>query len=427
MKQDGAASAQAPGPPSAPRSAPQPVQQPAPATVPRHVLPVIIAAQFAGTSLWLAGNAVVDDLRLHYGLPDAALGGLTSAVQLGFIVGTLLYAVASIADRFSPSKVFLVSALLGAACNVAIVAGPDWAGDVGLSDYTGILLLRFATGFFLAGIYPVGMKIASDWYAAGLGKALGFLVGALVLGTAFPHLVRASAGELSWQAVLIATSAIAALGGLAVSWFVPDGPYRKPGVGFRPGAIVAAFGVPRFRSAAMGYFGHMWELYGFWAFVPLALATRMANAAGETVSLAAFVVIAMGSLGCVVGGFTAMRVGSASVASVMMVVSGVLCLASPLVFALPLPLFLALVCLWGFAVVGDSPQFSTLVARYAVPELRGSALTIVNSIGFAITIPSIQLLTTLSGRMPVPWIYLALAIGPVLGWMAMRPLVGEGA
>lgn len=398
-----------------------------PASIPRRVLPVVIAAQFAGTSMWFAGNAVLDDLRRVIAVPEGALGSLTSAVQLGFIVGTLAYAVLLVSDRFSPSRVFLMSALLGASCNAAIALGTGWTGAVGVSDYAGVLALRFATGFFLAGIYPVGMKIAADWFAAGLGRALGYLVGALVLGTAFPHLLRAVAGVVPWQSVLVGTSVLAVAGGVAVWRWIPDGPYRKPSGAFRPGAIVDAFRAPRFRAAALGYFGHMWELFAFWAFVPVALAFRFPGAAERTVSLGSFAVIAVGSLGCVLGGLATLRVGSARVAAVTLAVSGAMCLASPLVFALPLSAFVLAMAVWGFAVVADSPQYSALVARYAAPESRGSALTIVNSIGFAITIPSIHLLTTLSARSQVPWIYLALAVGPMLGLLAMRGLAVERA
>ena len=391
-------------------------------TAPRHVLPVIVAAQFAGTSLWFAGNAVADDIARSVGAASDALGTITIAVQLGFIVGTLVYAVALISDRFSPSRVFLVSATLGALCNAAGALSYGWAESLGLSQYAGALLLRFGTGFFLAGVYPVGMKLAADWFAAGLGRALGYLVGALVLGTALPHLVRATVGDLQWQTVLISTSLLAVAGGVAVQIGVGDGPHRRRGGSFRPRAIVAAFEQTGFRSAALGYFGHMWELYAFWAFVPVVLAARFTAAEPATISALTFGVIALGGLGCVIGGYLALRAGSAVVATSALAVSGVLCLASPLLLLAPLPIFLGLVSLWGFAVVTDSPQFSTLVARNAPPEIRGSALTLVNCIGFAITIPSIQLLTTASARLAPQWPFLFLAVGPLLGLLAMRSM-----
>lgn len=404
------------------------------------MLPVIVIAQFAGTSMWFAGNAVVGDLARDIGVSSGAVGAITTAVQLGFIAGTLVYAVALVADRFSPSRVFLVSAVLGALFNAAGAVGFGWTEAFGLSPYGGALLLRFGTGFFLAGVYPVGMKLAADWFGAGLGRALGYLVGALVIGTALPHLVRATVGGLPWQSVLIATSLLALVGGIVVYLTVGDGPHRRGSGTFRPGAIVAAFKERDFRSAALGYFGHMWELYAFWAFVPVALAARLATAGatGETgltgssaaavsapvpatVSGLAFAVIALGGVGCVVGGYFAQRSSSAFVAAAALATSGALCLASPLLLRAPLPLFLSLLALWGFAVVADSPQFSTLVARSARPEVRGSALTIVNCVGFAITIPSIQLLTYATTSVSLHWAFLLLAIGPLLGLVALRP------
>lgn len=382
---------------------------------PRRILPVIVAAQFAGTSLWFAGNAVLSDLQRAYDLPATALGPLTSAVQIGFIVGTLAYALGTVADRFSPSRVFLLSALAGAVVNLAV-------GTVA-TDYAGILAFRFLTGVFLAGIYPVGMKLAADWFEAGLGRALGWLVGALVLGTAFPHLLAAVAADLPWRTVLQGTSALAAAGGVAIGWLVPDGPYRSVGKGFRPGAIAAVFRVPAFRSAALGYVGHMWELYAFWAFVPVLLVTRFPGADAAVVSAGAFAVIAVGAAGCVIGGFASARVGSARVAVAMLLVSGAIGLASPWLFGLAGAWFVAAVTLWGFAVVGDSPQFSTLVARTAPPDVRGSALTIVNSIGFAVTIPAIQALTAATVAWPPERIWLPLALGPIAGIVATAPLV----
>ena len=222
-------------------------------TLPKHILPVIIIAQFAGTSLWFAGNAIVGDLQSLLDLSERALGTITGVVQLGFITGTLLFAVLSIADRFSPSLVFLICAVGGGGMNLAIVGLPP--------NYETILTLRFLTGFFLAGIYPVGMKIAADWYGKGLGKALGYLVGALVLGTALPHGLKALAVVGSWQQVLIIVGIFSMLGGLLLYLTVPDGPNRKAGAKFEWNAIPKIFQYPNFRAAAFGYFGHMWELY----------------------------------------------------------------------------------------------------------------------------------------------------------------------
>lgn len=380
----------------------------------KRVLPVIVLAQFACTSLWFAGNAVMNDLAKAFDLPGAALGNLTSAVQLGFIAGTLVFALLTIADRFSPSRVFLVSALLGASFNL----GTIWEGN----GYTSLLLFRFATGFFLAGIYPVGMKIAADHFDRGLGKSLGFLVGALVLGTAFPHFLKEFSAGFPWRAVLIFTSAIASLGGIAMLFLVPDGPFRKPGQKPDLTAIFKVFQNKSFRAAAFGYFGHMWELYAFWAFVPILLGGfQRFHATGDfSISLWSFLIIGGGSLACVAGGYISMRRGTRRTALGALGLSGLCCVLSPLVFGLGIaPLWIAFLLFWGAVVIADSPLFSTLVAQNAPSESKGSALTIVNCIGFAITIGSIQLLGFLNDEFGPQYIFTVLAIGPLLGVSAL--------
>jgi MFS family permease len=387
---------------------------------PRRILPVIIVAEFAGASLWFAGNAVLGDLQREWGLPPEALGYTTSAVQLGFIAGTLAFAFFAVSDRVSPRIVFLVCSLAGAAANLGVLAlgGSAWP----------LAAFRFLTGFFLAGIYPVGMKIASGWYRADLGNALGFLVGALVVGTAFPHLLKALGGALPWQAVLLAVSGVAALGGVLMLAFVPDGPYLAKAPKFDPRALAVIFRSPRFRASAFGYFGHMWELYAFWAFVPFALAAHVAAGGGRdlNVPLWSFAVIAAGFLGCAGGGLVSLRAGSARVAFVQLAASGACCALAPLAFHAPTPVFLAFLLFWGIVVVGDSPQFSALNAQNAPRELVGSALTIANSIGFAITIGSIQLLNALTASVSPALLFLALVPGPVLGLVALRPLLARG-
>ena len=384
---------------------------------PRRILPVIIGSQFAGTSLWFAGNAILADLQREWGLPAEALGYTTSAVQLGFIAGTLAFAFFAVSDRVSPRIVFFVCSLAGAAANLGVyaLAGGVWS----------LAAFRFLTGFFLAGIYPVGMKIASGWYRADLGNALGFLVGALVVGTAFPHLLKGLGGALPWETVLVAVSAVAALGGVLMLLFVPDGPYLANAAKFDPGALAVIFRSRRFRASAFGYFGHMWELYAFWAFVPFAIAAHVAANGGRELNVPvwAFAVIAAGFLGCAGGGLASLRAGSARVAFVQLAASGVCCAVSPLLFHAPTPAFLAFLVFWGIVVVGDSPQFSALNAQNAPRELVGSALTIANCIGFAVTIGSIQLLNWLAAATSPALVFLALAPGPVLGLIALAPLL----
>lgn len=381
---------------------------------PKHILPVIVIAQFCCTSLWFASNGVLEDLVTSFALGGNALGSLTSAVQFGFIIGTLAFAVLTIADRYSPSKVFLFSAVLGAVFNAAVI----WEGN---SLYS-MLSLRFLTGFFLAGIYPVGMKIAADYFKEGLGTSLGYLVGALVLGTALPHFLNAEAGAYSFEHVLLVISAIAVFGGLIMALFVPDGPYRKPSAKPDFSAFFTVFKNKDFRAAAFGYFGHMWELYAFWAFVPIMIGTynKLNTSAEINVSLASFAVIGIGGLACVIGGYLSSSFGLKRIAFLALLSSGICCLISPLFFTLPPALFIVSLLFWGMVVIADSPLFSTLVANNCDLQTKATGLTIVNCLGFAITIISIQLLSKLILKMSPTNIYMILAIGPVFGLLALR-------
>ncbi len=385
-------------------------------SIPKRILPTIIFAQFAGTSLWFAGNAIINQLNHRWDLPSDSLASVTSAVQFGFIAGTFLFAFLSLADRYKPSRVFFLCALLGAVLNASIIVLP--------ASYISLLVARFMTGFFLAGIYPVGMKIAADWFGGNLGKALGFLVGALVLGTAFPHLLNHLGHSASWQDVLIGTSITALLGGFAILFLVGDGPNRKVGTMFSPSQFLTVFKNKEFRSAAFGYFGHMWELYTFWAFVPIMI--RYYNVYHQDliyVSYWSFIIIGSGAIASALGGIWSVKFGSAKTAYWFLVVSGLCCLLSPLFFELPSFVFLGALTLWGLVVVGDSAQFSSLNAKTAPPELVGTALTIAVSIGFFITIPSIQLVNLLNPIMTTKWVMIVLVIGPIFGLINTSKLV----
>lgn len=384
---------------------------------PRWILPVIVTSQFAGTSLWFAGNVIISDLPPAWHIDPQGVGPITSAVQLGFIVGTFLFAVVALADRFSPRVIFCLCSLMGAVTNLAVL--------VAVNNLSSLLIVRFLTGLFLAGIYPIGMKIAAGWYQEGLGKALGFLVGALVMGTASPHLVRSLGLSAGWQFVILSTSASSAAGGLLLLALVPNGPYASVAGRLNRRALSIIFAVKEVRASVFSYFGHMWELYTFWAFTPFLLSTYSATHPGTPlgVSFWSFCVIAVGSIGCIVGGILSRRVGSARVAFVQLCASGVCCLLLPLVLGFELPVFLVFMMFWGIVVVGDSPQFSALTAAYAPRELIGSALTIANCIGFGITIVSIQVTGWLTAVLPHAYITLPLALGPALGLLVLRQLV----
>jgi len=382
---------------------------------PAYILPIIIYAQFAGTSLWFAGNAIIPDLQQSWTLPEHSTSYVTSAVQLGFIVGTLVFAYLALADRFSPRKVFFSCSIIAAISNSALLVAPE--------EITALLILRFITGFFLAGIYPVGMKIAASWYEQGLGRALGYLVGALVLGTAFPHLIRSLGAEIPWQQVILGVSLVAVSGGLLLLLLVPDGPFLPKGSPFNAQVLGLIFRSKKFRASALGYFGHMWELYTLWAFIPLfLLGYSIQSDELINIPLWSFITIGVGFIGCAVGGLMSVKLGSVKVASIQLLISGVCCVLSPFLFEAEWSIFMLFILIWGVTVIGDSPQLSTLIAQNAPREYVGSALTIVNSIGFLVTVVSIQLTASLLLIVGVQYIFWLLIPGPVLGWFALRSI-----
>ena len=383
-----------------------------------YILPTIIIAQFACTSPWFAGNTIIDDLILKTGLGREIIGYVISSVQFGFITGTLIFALLMVADRFSPSKVFMICAFFAALCNLYLLTETitKWS----------LLLARFGTGFFLAGIYPVGMKIAADYYEKGLGKALGFLVGALVLGTALPFLVNGTSWGNNPDRVIVVTSALTLFGGLLLYLLVPNGPFRKRSLHLKLAAGPQLFKILNFKKAAFGYFGHMWELYAFWAFTPFAITGFNSISSNNIpVSLWTGIVIMLGGISCGIGGMLSLKFGSKRVAFVALSISGLCCLCSPLLFSASPFLFLGIWCLWGMAVTADSPQFSNLVATSIRPELKGTGLTLVNCIGFAITIGSIQLLSYLTDVMDIKYLFLILVIGPFFGLWHLNGLKSD--
>lgn len=380
----------------------------------KRILPIIVFSQFFCASIWFASNAVMADIVKSFQLTSGSIAYLTSAVQFGFVIGTLTFAFFNLADRYSPSLVFLLSALAGSCFNLSILFS-----GIGLSS---LLFIRFGTGFFLAGIYPVGMKIAADFYRQGLGKSLGFLVGALVLGTAFPHFLKSASYTFDWKYVIVFTSGLAVLGGLLVYFFVPLGPYRSPFQKAAGLSLLSGFKDREFRATAFGYFGHMWELYTFWAFVPVMLIAYNSyyTNASLNVPFFSFLVIAVGAIGCVLSGLFSHYFGVKRVAMVSLLFSCLCCLFSPLFLLHPsAAVFILFMLFWGFFVIADSPLFSTLVAQLAPEATKGTSLTFVTSLGFAITIVSIQVLNELTAVIDSRFVYMVLGIGPILGLVAM--------
>ncbi|QIP11620.1 MFS transporter [Spirosoma aureum] len=377
---------------------------------------VVVFAQFAGTSLWFAGNAILPELQ-HLLKTAGLTSWITSSVQIGFISGTLIYAVLAIPDRFRSTHVFLISVTLAAAVNLIWLVLPLKAETV--------LVSRFMTGFFLAGVYPVGMKIAADRFRPVLGRAMGFLVGALVLGTAFPHLIRGLGSSLPYRTLIVSVSLLAISGGVLLAVVVPAKSIQANGNFFRFQALLSLWKPSAFRPAMLGYFGHMWELYTLWAFLPTLIGyyRHQHPDAAITTSLWAFGAIAAGAAGCVGGGYFALRIGSARVAQCLLLTSGLCIALTPFLVAAPYYLFGLFLLVWGVAAAGDSPQFSTLVASHAAVDNRGSILTLVTCFGFLLTVISIQLMDWLVAYFGISGgLFYVLLPGPILGLWAMRQM-----
>ena len=371
------------------------------------ILTVLVLAQFMGTSLWFAGNAAAPELESLLG-KTGLVPWITSAIQLGCILGTFGYAFFQVADRFSPSKVFLWSAVAAALANLSLLFLP--------MQVEVLLGGRFLTGVFLGGIYPVGMKIAADYVEDGLGMALGFLVGALVLGTSFPFLVQALDCNLSYPLLFAVPSVLAVLAGILVGFGIPDGPFRKKSTGLNFRLIPRLVQNRKLQGAAGGYFGHMWELYTFWAFLPLLISFLTKDSlSSSTQSTWTFAIIAVGGISCALGGLISKKVGSARVAMGSLIASGACALLLLLLPEIPLATVLPFLLIWGMLVTADSPQFSTLVAQSVSPEDRGTALTLVNGLGFGLTIVSIQVTQLAAGFLSPNQFIGLLCLGPVLG------------
>jgi MFS family permease len=377
------------------------------------MLAVVSVAQFLGMTLWFSATAVTPLLIKEYDIPPDRAAWLTMAVQAGFVAGTLLSAAANLADVFHARVLMFAGALVGALANAAVLVAPGAAAVIGL---------RFLTGASLALVYPPGMKIAAGWFREGRGLALGVLIGALTLGKAFPHLLTALFGA-DWRQPMLLVSALAAIGGALVLWLVKDGPHVAATAPFDPHAIRKVLSSRGARLATLGYLGHMWELYAMWTWVAVFAAASFAASgltnAGTAGSVAAFLAIGSGAVGCVLAGFVADRVGKARVAMWAMLASAACAALTIAVFGRAPWLLYALVMIWGFAVVADSAQFSALVSEYAPREHVGTALTLQTCIGFLLTIVTIEALPRVAQAASWQWASLLLVPGPLLGAWAM--------
>jgi MFS family permease len=380
-----------------------------------RTLALLAFAELLGMSLWFSGSAVVPALSKEWNLSEGAASWLTLSVQLGFVLGTLLSALFNLPDIISPRHLFTLTAIAGATVN----------GAFGLlaHDMSSGIVLRFLTGMFLAGVYPPAMKILATWFRYGRGLALGVLVGALTLGKAMPYLVN-GIGSTDWRHNVLFISLLAVAGGLLVLFFVGDGPDALPAARFDWQQVARVFRNRSVRLANFGYFGHMWELYAMWTWIPFMIRASLSIRKSEPAlaEVASFLVIGCGAAGCVIAGLIADRVGRTVVTSWAMAISGCCCLVIGLLFGANPILLLIVAAIWGASVVADSAQFSACVTELGDPQYIGTALTIQTCLGFSLTTISIILIPRFVDLVGWRYAFMILAPGPLFGVIAMLRL-----
>jgi MFS family permease len=376
-------------------------------------LGLLATAELLGMSVWFAGTAVAPALRSRLLLSGSESAWLTSAVQLGFVVGTLIAAVLNLSDVLPLRWYVAGSAVLAAIANVCLI--PAGSFPVALAS-------RALTGMALAGVYPPAMKMAATWFKAERGLAIGAVVGALTVGKAIPYLLEGS-GELPFRAVVAAPSVAALCAAVMIALWFRDGPFAFPARPFSWGLVRSVVRQPALRQITGGYLGHMWELYTYWAWVPIFLtASFAAHQSGAKVGILPFFCVAIGGAGALWGGRAADRIGRIPVVRTSLYVSGACCLLSALAFGGPNWVVVSLCLLWGVAVIADSAQFSALVTEQAPPHAVGTALTLQTSLGFLLTAGSIQLVPLIANATGWRWAMVVLALGPVAGVWSVKAL-----
>ena len=380
-------------------------------------LTLLAFCEVAALALWFSATAVLPSLQAEYDVGPTLASLYTSAVQLGFVVGTLVSAYFGLADRLDMRRFFMASCLLASGTNAAILLVEPTSSTV--------ILCRFLTGAAMAGIYPVGMKLATTWAKGDLGLLVGFLVGALTLGTAAPHLFNALGG-VNWRFTIAATSLAALVAALVIN-LVRIGPNHSASPRFDPRMALKAYTRPALRLANFGYLGHMWELYAMWAWVAVFLQASFSvhlEAAALWSRLAAFAVIG-GALGAVLGGLIADRIGRTALTIGAMASSGACAIVIGFLFGAAPWLVFSVALFWGVVVVADSAQFSASIAELSDPGTVGTMLTIQTCVGFILTLATVHLVPSLVDAFGWRFAFAALAVGPFFGVWAMFRLRGH--
>ncbi len=373
---------------------------------------LIVIAQMFGTSLWFSTNGVLKQIEGIWSLSVSDLGNLTNSVQFGFIIGTLLFTITGFADKFKPSRIVVLCCFLGATFNAFIIFEEI--------PFTFVIFSRLVVGIALAGIYPIGMKLIISWDPQKAPNTLGLLVGMLVLGSSLPYLIRALGISFDWQYTVILTSGLCYIAGITI-YLMGDGPYlitNKKSSFHLLDQFSELLKNKKYLASAVGYFGHMWELYAFWTCVPIlitiSISQHQIHHQEFLVSILSFLIIGLGFVSCVFGGILAKSVNSSRVASLSLALSLSICLIYPLVGNLYFFIDIALLMLWGFFVISDSPQFSAISASVCPQHLVGTALTTQNCIGFSISMITIFLTTSFYEALGLYFVWILLP-GPVLG------------